>query len=408
MHCSPTPLFVAVVSHVASEVFDMNVTKSEVLIIGGGVMGSAIAYHVARQGQQVLMVERSEEVASAPAASWASAGGVRRQGRHPAEAKLAIEAIERWRTLEEELEAGVQYRRGGNLLLAETDAEAEQLVMFVQEQQDLGFTDVRLVDRREVTALVPGLHAGVVAGSYSPGDGQADPALTTRAFAEAAQRLGATCWKGIAVSALLKEGERVIGARTGRGEIQGGQVVLTAGAWSDELARTIGLRLPIKTVALQMVLSTPAPRQVLRPVLSAVSRALSLKQVNDGAFLIGGGWPGDPSADRRSYTLREDSVKGNWETACELLPPVGQQRIARAWCGLEALSIDELPFIGPIAGLDGLTVAVGFSGHGFALAPAVGRAVAEQLAGRAAPELDGLRARRIESFQRDAVEEFSG
>src|SRR5438132_7678366 len=102
----------------------MSVTKSEVLIIGGGVMGSAIAYHVARQGRQVLVVERSEEVASAPAASWASAGGVRRQGRHPAEAKLAVEAIERWRTLE----AGVQYRRGGNLLLAETDAEAEQLV----------------------------------------------------------------------------------------------------------------------------------------------------------------------------------------------------------------------------------------------------------------------------------------
>ena len=386
----------------------MSVTKSEVLIIGGGVMGSAIAYHVARQGRQVLVVERSEEVASAPAASWASAGGVRRQGRHPAEAKLAVEAIERWRTLEEELEAGVQYRRGGNLLLAETDAEAEQLVTFVREQQDLGFTDVRLVDRLEVTALVPGLHAGVVSGSYSPGDGQADPALTTRAFATAAQRLGATYWKGTAVLALLVEGERVIGARTGRGEIQAEQVVLAAGAWSDELAGTVGLRLPIKMVALQMVLSTPAPRQVLQPVLSAVSRALSLKQVNDGSFLIGGGWPGDPTADRRSYMLREESVKGNWEAACELLPLVGQQRIARAWCGLEAESIDGLPFIGPIMGLDGLTVTLGFSGHGFALAPAVGRAVSEQLIGRAVPELDGLRAGRIESFQQDAVEEFLG
>jgi sarcosine oxidase subunit beta len=386
----------------------MSVTKSEVLIIGGGVMGNAIAYHVARQGRQVLVVERSEEVASAPAASWASAGGVRRQGRHLAEAKLAVEAIERWGTLEEELAAGVQYRRGGNLLLAETDAEAEQLVTFIREQQNLGFTDVRLVDRQELTALVPGLHAGVVAGSYSPSDGQADPALTTRAFAAAAQRLGATYWKGTAVLALLAEGERVIGARTWRGEVQAEQVVLAAGAWSDELARTVGLRLPIKTAALQMVLSTPVPQQVLHPVLSAVNRALSLKQVNDGSFLIGGGWPGDPTADRRSYTLREDSVKGNWQTACELLPAVGQQRIARAWCGLEAESLDGLPFIGPIVALDGLMVAVGFSGHGFALAPAVGRAVAEQLIGRAAPELDGLMAGRIGSFQRDAVEEFLG
>lgn len=396
----------------------MNVTKKEVLIIGGGVMGSSIAYHVAKQGRQVLVVERSEEVASAPAASWASAGGVRRQGRHAAEARLAVEAIERWRTLEEELGAGVQYRRGGNLLLAETDAEAEQLVTFVREQQELGFADVRLVDHQEVFALVPGLHAGVVAGSYSPSDGQADPALTTRAFAAAAQRYGATYWNGTAVLALLTEGERreggerggrgerVVGVRTERGEVRAEQVVLAAGAWSDEVARTAGLRLPIRTVALQMVLSTPAPRQTLQPVISAVSRMLSLKQLNDGAFLIGGGWQGDVAADRRSYTLRQESVEGSWKTACELLPVVGQQQIVRAWCGLEALSFDDLPFIGPIKGLDGLTVALGFSGHGFALAPAVGRVVAEQLVGGTTPELDGLEAGRIEGFEEDAVEAF--
>jgi len=114
----------------------MSVVKSEVLVVGGGVIGSSIAYHAARQGRNVLVVERAEEVACEPAASWASAGGVRRQGRHPAEAKLAVEAIERWRTLEEELAADMQYRRGGNLLLAETEAEAEQLVTFVREQQE--------------------------------------------------------------------------------------------------------------------------------------------------------------------------------------------------------------------------------------------------------------------------------
>lgn len=384
----------------------MNVTKSEVLIIGGGVIGSSIAYHVAKQGRQVLVVERSEEVASAPAASWASAGGVRRQGRHPAEARLAVEAIARWRTLEEELGADVQYRRGGNLLLAETDAEAEQLVTFVREQQELGFTDVRLVDQQEVSALVPGLHQGVVAGSYSPSDGQADPALTTRAFAAAAQRNGATYWNGTAVLALLIEGERVVGVRTERGEILAEQVVLAAGAWSDEVARTAGLRLPIRTVALQMVLSTTAPQQTLQPVISAVSRMLSLKQLNDGAFLIGGGWQGDPTPERRSYILRQENVEGSWKTACELLPVVGQQQIVRAWCGLEALSFDDLPFIGPIKGLDGLTVAAGFSGHGFALAPAVGMVVAEQLVGGVTPELDGLEAGRIGSFEEEAVEEF--
>src|SRR5216684_5792649 len=96
----------------------MNSISTEVMIIGAGVIGSSIAYHLARQGRHVLVVERSK-VASSPAASWASAGGVRRQGRHPAEARLAIEAIERWKTLAEELQADLHYRSGGNLLLAE-------------------------------------------------------------------------------------------------------------------------------------------------------------------------------------------------------------------------------------------------------------------------------------------------
>jgi len=102
-------------------------------------------------------VEQSK-VASIPAASWANAGGVRRQGRHPAEARLAIEAIERWKTLAVELQADLHYRSGGNLLLAESEAEAEQLATFVQRQQELGFTDVRLLDRQETQALVPDLN----------------------------------------------------------------------------------------------------------------------------------------------------------------------------------------------------------------------------------------------------------
>src|SRR5690242_4184166 len=308
----------------------MSETKIEILIIGAGVMGSSIAYHLARQGREVLVLEQSE-IAVSPAASWASAGGVRRQGRHPAEALLAIEAIERWPTLEQELDADLHYRQGGNLLLAETETEATYLTTFVQHQQALGFTDVRLIDRQEALALVPGLSQGVIAGSYSPSDGQADPARTTRAFAAAAQRHGATYKTGERVVTLLREGERIIGVRTAQEELLAEQLVLAAGAWSDDIAASIGLRLPIRTRALQMVLSTPAQNSTLTPVLSAVGRMLSLKQLPDGAFLLGGGWPGDPTPDRTSYTLRPDSIQGNWTTACELLPAVGQQSIVRAW-----------------------------------------------------------------------------
>ncbi len=116
----------------------------EVLVIGSGVIGSSIAYHVARQGRKVLVVER-HEVAVEPSASWASAGGVRPQGLHPAEAALASAALARWPTLAEELDADLQYRQGGHLLLAENEVEAAYLQTFVPRQHELGFADVSFV-----------------------------------------------------------------------------------------------------------------------------------------------------------------------------------------------------------------------------------------------------------------------
>src|SRR5712692_1130771 len=218
----------------------------EVLVIGGGVIGSSIAYHVARQARTVLVVER-HEVAAEPAASWASAGGVTPDwGQHPAEAALARAAIERWPTLAEELEADLHYCQGGHLLLAENEVEAEHLQSFVQRQHELGFADVSFVDRKAVFSLVSELGEQVVAGSFSPADGQADPVLTTRAFATAAQRHGAIYWTNTECLSLQRVADRVVGAQTGRGILQAEQIVLAAGAWSRELALTIGLQLPLR------------------------------------------------------------------------------------------------------------------------------------------------------------------
>jgi sarcosine oxidase, subunit beta len=383
----------------------MDTTNVEIVVIGGGVMGSSIAYHLARQGRRVLVVEQEAESAVEPTASWASAGGVRRQGRHAAEAKLASEAIARWHTLEQELDADLRYRHDGQLLLAESDEEAEYLTRFVEQQHELGFTDVRLVDRQEAHEIAPGLNDRVVAGSYSPADGQADPMLTTRAFASAARHLGAEYWyESVAFTIDVNNGRCEV--ETAQGEVQAEHVVLAAGAWSDEIAASLDLLLPIRTRALQMVRTTPAPLDTLRPVLSAVGRKLSLKQLVDGAFLIGGGWLGELMPNRRSYKLDKEQVQGNMQDARELFPAVAEQRVARGWCGLEAFSIDGIPFIGAVPNLDRLILACGFSGHGFALAPAVGRAVADLLAGQPVPELDGLSPARIATFDPTQVEAF--
>jgi sarcosine oxidase subunit beta len=199
--------------------------------------------------------------------------------------------------------------------------------------------------------------------------------------------------------------DRVVGARTSRGTVLAEQTVLAAGAWSRDLAKTVGLQLPVRVCVLQALLSTPAELGMLEPLLSTVGRALSLRQLADGAFVLGGGWLGDPCPDNRSYTLNPASREGNWATACAVFLPLRAVECAGAWGGLQAHTVDDLPFIGSFAELDGLTIALG-SWYGFALAPAIGSAVAEHLAGRTAPELAQLTPNRIAQFDPAQVAAF--
>jgi len=226
-----------------------------------------------------------------------------------------------------------------------------------------------------------------------------------RAFA-AAERAGARYLTHTACVVLLREADRIVGAHTAQGDIYAGQTVLAAGAWSDHLVASVGLMLPIRTGVYQMLRSTPASPGLLRPVVSALGRQLSLKQLPDGVFLLGGGWPGDATGDRTGFTLRQASVAGGWEAAAAILPALRTQQLEHAWCGLEAECFDSVPLLGPAVGVTGLTLAVGFSGHGFALAPAVGATVAADLLGQSAPSLDALRPSRAGAFAPELLERF--
>jgi sarcosine oxidase, subunit beta len=136
------------------------------------------------------------------------------------------------------------------------------------------------------------------------------------------------------------------------------------------------VRLPVQTRPLQMLLTEPAPA-VLGPVIGAFDHKLSLKQLDDGAYLIGGGWPArvtDHAANR--YELLDESVTGSLETARAVYPALTGRAVARGWAGLEAFTPDDLPMLGPVPGIEGLVVATGFSGHGFALSPVIGDVLA--------------------------------
>ncbi len=360
--------------------------RADVAVIGGGVHGSSIAYHLARAGVRVVLLEKHGIAAGA---SGASAGGVRQQGRDPREFALARRASARWLTLEAELDADLHYRRQGHLTLIEREADRPALEASIARQAAAGL-DLVLVTGDDLRELAPALAPHVCGGGYSADDGHANPTLTTRAFATAAARHGATICTGVGVAALEATGGWVTGVRTDAGPLAADIVVLAAGAWSAALAASIGLSLPIEPIGLQALTTAPAPH-CLDQVLGCVGRRLSLKQLPSGSFLLGGGWPGDFTLAAPRGTNRSEHVRGNVGEAVAVVPAVGAVGIERAWLGIEARAADDVPILGAVPGSDGLVLATGFSGHGFALSPAVGEAIAELIVrGAATVPLDEL------------------
>ncbi|MCA1647804.1 MAG: FAD-binding oxidoreductase [Chloroflexi bacterium] len=379
----------------------MSMTSVEIAVVGSGVTGSSIAYHLARAGAQVHVFEQAAP-ALEPSASWASAGGVRQQGRDPREWPLTLEAARRWPLLDDELAGTTGFVQGGHVHVVEQSDDLAVLEARVAHERAAGM-DIRMLDAAELYALAPVVRAGALGGAYTPADGQANPPSTTRAFAAAAERLGARIITGARVECLLVQQQRVTGLMVNGERMTARWVVLASGVWTPRLATPIGLHLPIRVRAPQMVLTTPGPAR-LAPTITAAGRPLSLKQLPSGEFFIGGGWPADVQDDgeRLSCQVRDDSVRGSWAVASEIVPVVSEQRIERSWCGLEAQAFDGTPLIGPAPEFEGLYLSVGFSGHGFQIAPAVGRTVADALSGKGTPELEGLAPNRMLTF--DPVE----
>ena len=375
--------------------------KADFVVVGAGVIGSSIAYHLARAGAGVVLADPGAP--RPPSASWASAGGVRRQNRDAREWALTREAWHRWPLLSQELGEDCGFRDGGHLHLAQDEATLDRMRSRAGEQRAAGL-EVELVGREEVREIAPILSAAVAGGTYTRGDGHADPRLTTRAFQRAAVRHGARI-RSEPISGFATDAGRVLGVAFGAETVRAGRTVLAAGSWSASLARSLGVTLPIRTLGLQMLL-TDTQEPVLAATLTAEGLAVSFKQLPTGAFLIGGGWPADVDPDGTSCSVRPAAVEGSWATAVRLVPLAARRRLLSRWCGLEGQSIDSVPFIGPAPGVPGLQLAAGFTGHGFQLAPAVGRAVADVMLGHDVPELDGVAAARLAGFPRAQVERF--
>jgi len=349
----------------------------DVVVAGAGVIGASCAYALSRLGLRVTVLDRARAPAGATA-SGASAGGVRAQGRSPAELPLAVAALHRWPTLEAELDADLGYRREGMTVCVDRPELIGPLTRRVDVERAAG-VDARVVLGEDLHRLVPGLAANLVAGSYSPDDGHANPIRTTNAFARAAMRLGAQVRFESPLTGIRTERGRVVAALSGDEAIPCGAVLVAAGPWTGALTAQLGVRLALRTGCIQMVATGPMPH-ALDQVLAWVGEGISLKQQPSGGYLIGGGWPGtgDPQAYRA--TVRPESVGRSASVAARLFPPMAGAAVLRAWVGFESWGPEDTPLIGPVGAPEGLWVAAGFSGHGFAISPTVGELVATWIA----------------------------
>jgi len=346
-----------------------------IVIIGGGLMGLSAAFHLRRadRGTRVTILERGR---IGEAASSASAAGVRVMGRAPAERAMALESLGRWPELDRELEAPTGYRRSGGLRVALDEPGWTEARTTVGEQR-ADRVPLELVDASAALRLAPGLSPECRGGVYCPIDGQAEAVTTVQAWASAARRMGARIEEGIGADALVVERSRVTAVVRTDGTRQPCDTALVAaGAWSAPLLAAIGVKLPLRGRGLQMLLTDVAPAG-LTPVVGCFGRALSLKQLADGAYLIGGGWPARvPNESVNRWDVLDESVRGSLEVARAVYSPLVARRVAQSWAGIEAFAPDDLPVLGPVPGIEGLLVAAGFSGHGFALVPVVGDVLA--------------------------------
>ncbi|MGD0975967.1 MAG: FAD-binding oxidoreductase [Candidatus Korobacteraceae bacterium] len=375
---------------------------TDIIIIGGGVVGSSCAYNLARSGLSVTLLEKNE---IASGASGGSAGGVRQQNRAAPELPLAMAANTMWKALEQELEADLEYRRGGHINLAEHEQQLASLDASVERQKAAGL-DIRMIYGSELRDLVPAAGSQMVAGSYTPGDGFANPILVTRAFSAAARRHGARIYTRTEVKAIRREANRVVGVESTRGLITGRWVINAAGAWSRALSAGLGPDLPLRVQAKQMMVTERAPA-MLTPVVTCLGRGLSVKQMPQGQFVIGGGWPGiaDMAADRGWPKI--GSPNGSARELTAVLPATAALQVIRIWNSLEACTLDLLPIIGEVGDVEGYLLATGFSGHGFALAPSVGALLAEFiLTGKTSIPLHQLSPQRFVGYDARQISEF--
>ncbi|MGH8235873.1 MAG: NAD(P)/FAD-dependent oxidoreductase [Steroidobacteraceae bacterium] len=373
--------------------------RADVIVIGAGLHGASAALHLAQRGRRVIMLDKEE---GGRHSSCVNAGGLRLLARHPAEIPLALEAMQIWRSIGDLVGDDCGLRWCGHLKVAENEAELKRIDARLTLMRSLGYDHEVFIDRQELGSLVPDIAPHCRGAIMSRGDGYASPARSMRAFQRAAESAGVGVFRGQRVTSIDRtaNGWKVY---CGAAALEAPQLVNCAGAWGDQIARLLGDDIAIVAEAPMMMVTAPLPR-LLHTVLGAIGRKLSLKQLPNGAVLIGGGYRGSLDRDTGETHVDFKVLAESARTVTTLLPCLSNAPIVRAWAGIEGMTPDGLPVLGPSPNAAGAFHAFAFCSHGFLLGPVVGRLISDLIVdGRSSLPLQEFAPQRLRAAVRGAA-----
>ncbi|MFN0123857.1 MAG: NAD(P)/FAD-dependent oxidoreductase [Blastocatellia bacterium] len=354
----------------------MSIT-AEVIIIGGGIVGSSVASHLAEQGcTDVVIVEREEKQGLGSTSK--SMGGVRAQFATDINIRMSLYSIDYFSRFEELTGHTADYRAHGYLFCATSQAHLDYLRDNQAKQRALGLHNVELVGHDDVLRMVPQLQADdIIGGAYCPTDGFVDPNSVMTGFARRATDRGVRVMLNTEVTGVNINGGAVTGVNTTRGEIHAPVVVNAAGPWAALVAKTAGFELPV----------TPLRRQIVKtqrcdflpakfPMVIDMSNGFHFRREGDCIQMA---WPDDEETYGFQSAFTPEFIEKILMRAITRVPQFAELPInpKQCWAGMYEVSPDHHAIIGPVPGVSGMYLANGFSGHGVMHSPATGRIMAD-------------------------------
>lgn len=356
---------------------------ADVVIIGGGVVGCAAAYYLAKAGNtNVIVLEGTKSIGHG--GSSRNGGGVRQSGRDVRELPYAMYGIKHlWPTLSEELGIDVEYTQKGNLRLGKTEAHLEKLQTLAKNAQSVGL-DVRMVDAKEVKEICPYLSDDIIGASWCPTDGHANPLTTTLGYYKRALEMGVRFYTDAEVTELRKVKGKVRKVILKDGTVfEGETIILAAGYESRYIARTVGVDVPM-TQLIDECLVTEMQPHMFDIMLGTAGADFYGHQAKHGSFVFGsdcGYEEVTDMTDPSKLMTNAMTLSASCRAIMGYVPALKDAKIVRSWCGWLDNAFDGVPFISKVDEAEGLILACGFTGHGFGTAPAVGLMLSQMVAG---------------------------